>query len=564
MDDPLPNVHMENTWWKNGVIYQIYPRSFQDSNGDGIGDLPGITARVPYLAQLGVDIVWLSPIYQSPNDDNGYDISDYYAIMPEFGTMADFDTLLETLHAHGIRLVMDLVVNHSSDEHRWFQEARRDPQSPYRDYYIWRPAAAGGGPPNNWRSFFSGSAWAWDEVAEAYYLHLFSRKQPDLNWENPALRQEVYQLMRFWLDKGVDGFRMDVIPLISKRPGLPDLDWASLGTDFGAAYANGPRVHEFLQEMHREVLQHYDLVTIGEGIGVRPEQALDYVGADRGELNMIFHFGHMFLDWGPGGRWDPQPYSLQTFTQVFETWDRAVGQQGWNTLYLGNHDFPRQVSRFGDAEAYHDASAKLLATLLFTLRGTPTIYQGDEIGMTNAPFARVEDYRDVDFFNALAELRAQGGDEAAFLRAAATHARDHARTPMQWQGDAPQAGFTTGQPWIMVNPNYPQLNVAAQADDPGSILAFFRRLIELRRANPHWVHGETEILEDEHPHLYVYARTSESHRSRVVLNFSATPRQTVDPQLLSGRLVLTNYPEPEEVPPTFLRPWEARIYQVWG
>ncbi|RMG57319.1 MAG: alpha-glucosidase [Bacteroidetes bacterium] len=554
---------MKHTWWKNGVIYQIYPRSFQDSNGDGIGDLSGITARVPYLAKLGVDIVWLSPVYQSPNDDNGYDISDYYAIMPEFGTMADFDHLLDTLHAHGIKLVMDLVVNHTSDEHAWFQQARTDPHSPYRDYYIWRPAAADGGPPNNWRSFFSGSAWAWDEAAEAYYLHLFSRKQPDLNWENPAVRQEVYKLMRFWLDKGVDGFRMDVIPLISKRPGLPDLDWEQLGTDFGAAYANGPRVHEFLQEMHREVLQHYDLVTIGEGIGVQPDQALDYVGADRAELNMIFHFGHMFLDWGPGGRWDPQAYSLPAFTRVFETWDQAVGDQGWNTIYLGNHDFPRLVSRFGDTSQYHSESAKLLATLLFTLRGTPTIYQGDEIGMTNAPFARVEDYRDVDFFNALAALRAAGGDEAAFLKAAATHARDHARTPMQWTAQAPAAGFSDGTPWILVNPNHTEINVTQQEHDPHSILAFYRQLIQLRRENPHWIYGETEILEDDHPNLYVYARTMDNHRSRIVLNFSAVARQTVDPQLLSGKLVLTNYPE-GEVPPTFLRPWEARIYQVWA
>jgi oligo-1,6-glucosidase len=330
---------MQKKWWKESVIYQIYPRSFHDSNGDGIGDLRGIIKKVPYLAELGVDIVWLSPIYQSPNDDNGYDISDYYQIMPEFGSMADFDELLALLHEKGIKLVMDLVVNHTSDEHAWFQEARKSKDNPYHDYYIWKPGQKGT-PPNNWLSFFSGSAWEWDEQTQEYFLHLFTRKQPDLNWENPKVRQEVYQLMRFWLDKGIDGFRMDVISLISKDLSFADKDWDAVKGDPGAAYANGPRVHEFLQEMHEEVLQHYDIMTIGEGPGIDLEHANLYVGSDRRELNMIFHFGHMFIDFGREGRFTPASWTRRQFFEVFEQWDETLGERGWNSLYLGNHDFP--------------------------------------------------------------------------------------------------------------------------------------------------------------------------------------------------------------------------------
>lgn len=541
-------------WWKEGVIYQVYPRSFQDSNGDGIGDLQGIIQRVPYLHRLGVDIVWLSPVYQSPNDDNGYDISDYQAIMAEFGRMSDFDTLLSALHERGMKLVMDLVVNHSSDEHRWFQEARKGKDNPYRDYYIWRPGR-NGGPPNNWKSFFSGSAWEYDAATDEYFLHLFTRKQPDLNWENPQLRQEIYQMMRFWLDKGIDGFRMDVIPLISKPPGLPDVDWEKLGSDFGSAYANGPRVHEFLQEMHQEVMARYDMMTIGEGVGIAPEQANLYVGKDRGELNMIFHFGHMWMDFGPGGRMDPVEINLEDFLKVFETWEAALDNDGWNSLYLGNHDFPRMVSRFGDEGQYRIPSAKLLATLLFTLRGTPGIYQGDEIGMTNTPFERIDEYRDVEMMNAYREMQEQGGDEARFLEIARFMGRDHARTPMQWS-DAPQAGFTDGEPWIRVNPNYPEINAAAAEADPKSIFHYYRQLIELRKQHLDLVYAPVNFQGFPAPKVYAYQRPGKPGTYQVLLNFSDEV-QAVPAHLSEGELLISNYDDGHDGP---MRPWEARVY----
>ena len=547
---------LDRTWWKEGTIYQIYPRSFCDSNGDGIGDLPGILQKIPYLKTLGVDIIWLSPVYQSPNDDNGYDISDYQAIMPAFGSMADFDALLEAIHAHGMRLVMDLVVNHTSDEHRWFQEAKKGKDNPYRDYYIWRSGREGQ-PPNNWKSFFSGSAWEYDEASDEYYLHLFTRKQPDLNWDHPKVRQEVYQMMRFWLDKGIDGFRMDVIPLISKPPGLPDVDWGEVQSDFGRAYAHGPKVHQYLQEMHREVLAHYDILTIGEGVGVGPEQANLYVGRDRRELNMIFHFGHMWIDFGPDGRMDPRPVELSEFTGIFETWEKALGDQGWNSLYLGNHDFPRMVSRFGHDQEYHCESAKLLATLLFTLKGTPGIYQGDEIGMTNTPFQSIEEYRDVEMKNAYREMMAQGGDEEQFLRIGQDMARDHARTPMQWD-DSLHAGFSQGVPWIRLNDNYPQINVAAQENDPASILNYYRQLLRLRKQSLALVYGETEFLRPQSERVYAYRRRLDEETYHVVLNFSSQ-HQPIEAELTQGELILGNYAEAGQS--AQLRPWEARVYR---
>ncbi len=538
------------------MIYQVYPRSFKDSNGDGIGDLRGIIEQVPYLHRLGVNIIWLSPVYQSPNDDHGYDISDYRRIMPEFGTMADFDELLANLHARHMRLVMDLVVNHTSDEHHWFQEARKSKDNPYRDYYIWRPGRSDG-PPNNWKSFFSGSAWEYDATTDEYFLHLFTRKQPDLNWENPQVREEVYSLMRFWLDKGIDGFRMDVIPLISKQPGLPDVDWDRLQSDFGAAYANGPRVHGFLQEMHREVLAHYDVMTIGEGVGIAPAQANLYVGRDRDELNMIFHFGHMWIDFGPGGRMDPRPFSLEEFTQIFETWDQALGHRGWNSLYLGNHDFPRLVSRFGDDQVYRSESAKLLATLLFTLRGTPGLYQGEELGLTNTPFRSIEEYRDVEMMNAYREMKEQGGDEARFLAIGRDMARDHARTPMPWT-DGPQAGFTEGEPWIRLNDNYDRINAAQAEADPDSIFHYYRRLIRLRREHLTLVYGDTDYQRRVAPPLYSYRRWGEAEAFQVILNFSSQP-QPIDPALTQGEWLIGNYANPQLGQ---LQPWEARVYRI--
>ena len=446
---------MKQNWWKEAVIYQIYPRSFKDSNGDGVGDIRGIIEKLDYLKDLGIDVIWISPIYQSPNDDNGYDISDYYNIMDEFGTMADFDELLEGIHARGMRLLMDLVVNHTSDEHEWYQQARQSKDSPYRDYYYFRPE-----PPNNWLSLFGGPAWDYDPVAEEYYLHLFTKKQPDLNWENPKVRQEVYQLMRFWLDKGVDGFRMDVIPMISKYLDFPDGDFSDFNNVIATLYTNGPRVHEFLQEMHEEVLQHYDVMTVGEGVGIAPAQANLYVGESRKELNMIFHFGHMFIDHGPGGKFDIVDFKLSEFKAIFDTWDQGIGQEGWLNIYLDNHDFPRMVSRFANDQEYRVESAKMLAILILSLRGTPCIYQGSEIGMTNVAFNSLDDYRDVETINAYNEYKASGKDLDELLKIVHVQGRDNVRTPFQWD-DSANGGFTVGNPWIKANPNYTEINAQA-------------------------------------------------------------------------------------------------------
>jgi len=542
---------MEPKWWKESVIYQIYPRSFNDSNGDGIGDLPGIQEKLDYLQHLGVDVIWLSPIYQSPNDDNGYDISDYYAIMKDFGAMEDFEALLRDIHQRGMRLLMDLVVNHTSDEHRWFQEARRDPDGPYRDYYIWKPE-----PPNNWLSMFGGSAWEYDAVAGAYYLHLFTKKQPDLNWENPKVRQEIYQLMRFWLDKGVDGFRMDVIPMISKRLDFPTADYSDFNRVIEELYCNGPRVHEFLREMHEEVLQHYDIMTVGEGVGIRPEQANLYVGADRRELNMIFHFGHMFIDHGPGGKFDIVPFDLSHFKQIFMDWDIAVGDSGWLNIYLDNHDFPRLVSRFGDDGFYHTESAKMLAILLLTLRGTPCIYQGTELGMTNVAFPSFDDYRDVETRNAYEAARAEGADLQQLLRTVHHQGRDNVRPPIQWD-DEQQAGFTTGEPWLAVNPNYRKLNARQALADETSIFHFYRRMLALRRAHLTLVYGRFEVIAPEREDIFAYSRSDESDRYFVILNFTDQPVSDLPlPFQQQMPLLISSYPtEADE-----LAPWEGRLY----
>jgi oligo-1,6-glucosidase len=507
---------MMPTTYKQQVIYQIYPRSFADANGDGIGDLPGIISKLDYLADLGVDILWLSPIFQSPNADNGYDISDYEAIMPEFGLMADFDLLLAGVHERGMRLILDLVVNHSSDEHRWFQESRKSRDNPYRDYYIWR-GANGGQEPNNWQSFFSGPAWTLDELTGEYYLHLFAQKQPDLNWENPALRQEIYRMMRFWLDKGVDGFRMDVIPFLSKDHGndgqtFPDYPEGRYG-DL-TIHANGPRIHEFLQEMHREVLAHYpDCITVGEGFGVSAEQANLYVGRDRHELQMIYHFDHAvpreeyrFLDPAP-------EFTLPELKAIFAGWNQALDEgpdaPGWQNIYFGNHDNPRVLSRFGDPERYHYESATLLATVLLTQRGTPSIYQGDEIGMTNFPFKSIDEYDDIQVrntWNALIGPDADTDKHKQFLKTANRIARDHARTPMQWSG-APNAGFTNGpRTWLKVNPNYWDINVAKQEMEPRSILNYYRNLLRFRKQRAVLHEGTYRDWLPEHPTIWAFER----------------------------------------------------------
>lgn len=552
-----------STWWQRAVVYQVYPRSFYDSNGDGIGDLNGVRAKLDYIRRLGVDVIWLNPIYKSPNDDNGYDISDYRAIMDEFGTMEDFDRLLAEAHEKGLRIVMDLVVNHTSDEHPWFIESRKSAESPYRDYYIWREGKDGN-PPNNWGASFRGSAWERCEETGMYYLHTFSKKQPDLNWENETVRGEVYDLMRFWLDKGIDGFRMDVINYISKTPEMPDGPMMNrLYGNFRPYCLNGPRVHEFLQEMNREVLSHYDVMTVGETPGVSVEQAQRYTGPDEHELNMVFQFAHVNLDYDENGKWTLKRVPLDGLRRVLSEWQTGLHGKGWNSLYLNNHDQPRMVSRFGDdsTEALRSASAKMLGVLMHMMQGTPYVYQGEELGMTNVAFPDISDYRDIDTLNAWNEMTGELGVSPEHMLACIhRRSRDNARTPMQWSA-APNAGFTTGTPWIGVNPNYTTINAEAQENDQDSVLCFYRRLIALRRELAIITEGDYALLLDDHPQIFAYQRSWQGQRLYVICSFSA---QTFDaPEILpycGGRLLLCNY-APDGDTQT-LRPYEARVYLV--
>lgn len=559
---------MNKAFWKEAVVYQIYPRSFMDGNGDGIGDLRGIISRLDYLRDLGVDVVWLSPIYQSPNDDNGYDISDYRAIMGEFGTMDDWERLLEELHGRGIKLIMDLVVNHTSDEHAWFVRSRMAKDSLYRDYYFWRPGRDGK-EPNNWVSVFGGSAWAYDEQTGEYYLHLFSRKQPDLNWENPILRREIYDMMKWWLDKGIDGFRMDVINFISKVPALPQAPAAG-GRRYawgGRYFMNGPRIHEFLQEMNAQALSRYeDIMTVGEMPGVTPEEALLYVGEERKELNMVFQFELMDID-AEGDKWNGRPWKLTELKRIMDKWQTALQGKGWNSLYMNNHDQPRMVSRFGNDGRYRIESAKMLATMLHTLQGTPFIYQGEEIGMTNVKFPSIEDYRDVETMNLFRERVLEGGQDAdRVMQAIYAKGRDNARTPMQWD-DGENAGFGGGTPWIGVNPNYWEINVKQSLEDPISILYYYRKLIRLRKEHSIMVYGDYRMILDDHEQIYAYIRTLEAQRWLVMLNFFEPEAEFVLPGEIaySGRrLILGNYPvDPDaDIRRIRLRPFESRVYEL--
>jgi oligo-1,6-glucosidase len=562
---------MTTKWWKESVVYQIYPRSFQDSNGDGIGDLRGIIGRLDYLKELGVDVVWLSPVYKSPNDDNGYDISDYQDIMDEFGTLADWEELLSEMHARGIRMVMDLVVNHSSDEHPWFIESRKSKDNPYRDFYIWRPAK-NGHEPNNWESFFSGSVWQYDAATDEYYLHLFSKKQPDLNWENPALRQKIYEMMRWWLDKGIDGFRMDVITMLSKTPGLPDAPvvgdkpyhWG------GQYFIHGPRLMEYLSEMNREVLSKGDILTVGEAVMATPEHAIDLTNEETGHLNMLFQFEHMDLDRDPdsiSAKWALKRWDLLDLKRVMTRWQRDLEGKGWNSLYLSNHDQPRSVSRFGD-DGYHRVhSAKLLGTFLHMLQGTPYVYQGEEIGMTNVRFPSIDDYRDIETLNMYRDfVHNRGIDPATVMAGIHAKSRDNARTPMQWD-DSPNAGFTTGTPWIAVNPNYPQINVDAALTDPGSVFHYYRKLIRLRKENPVIVHGRYDLLLEAHGEIYAFTRTHGDDRLLVILNFTANQPVFALPSDITYSatdLMIANYEvdTAEDIALLTLRPYEARVYRL--
>ena len=558
---------MQKNWWKESVVYQIYPRSFFDSNGDGIGDIRGIIKKLDYLKYLGVNVIWLSPVYESPNDDNGYDISNYHKIMDEFGTMDDLVELINEIHARGMKLIMDLVVNHTSDEHEWFQQARKSKDNPYRDYYIWRPGKDGK-EPNNWRSNFGGSAWEYDPDTDEYYLHLFSKKQPDLNWENPKLREEIYKMMRWWLDKGIDGFRMDVINFISKVPGLPDgkikpgETYAS-GSKF---YRNGPRIHEYLQEMHEQVLSKYDVMTVGEMPGVDVEEAKKYTNPERKELNMVFTFEHMGLDSGPDGKWDLKPLMLTDLKENLTKWQKGLNGIGWNSLYWNNHDQPRIVSRFGDDGKYRVESAKMLATCLHMLQGTPYIYQGEEIGMTNIRFDSIEDYRDIETLNLYREKVIVGNEEPEqVMESIYAKSRDNARTPLQWS-DNPQAGFTTGEPWIKVNPNYKEINAKQSVEDPNSIYHYYRKLIQLRKQYPIIVYGDYQLLLPEHEQIFAYFRTYKDQKLLVITNFSKENilfELPADVEFSSNNLLISNYEmNDNNINKLTLRPYEARVYLV--
>ncbi|MEK3701700.1 alpha-glucosidase [Paenibacillus sp. FSL R10-2199] len=536
---------MNNTkWWQTAVIYQIYPRSFQDSDGDGIGDLRGIISRLDYLEQLGITAIWLSPVYKSPNDDNGYDISDYQNIMTEFGTMDDMDELIEKARQRNIRIIMDLVVNHTSDEHPWFIEARKGRDNPYRDYYIWRDPV-NGGVPNALRSTFSGSAWELDEVSGQYFLHLFSRRQPDLNWENSKVRQEVWDMMNFWLDRGVGGFRMDVIDLVGK---IPDQEITG----------NGPKLHEYLQAMNRETFGAHDVLTVGETWGATPEVAKLYSNPDRKELSMVFQFEHIGLDQQDGGeKWDLKPLDVSELKQVLAKWQTELGNEGWNSLFWNNHDLPRIVSRWGNDKQYRVQSAKMFAILLHLMKGTPYIYQGEELGMTNYPIQDISEAQDIEAINMYHERIGQGYAKEAIIHSINAKGRDNARTPMQWDATR-NAGFTTGEPWLPVHPNYKEINMEANLKDPDSVFHCYRKLIELRKNNPIVVWGDFELVTGVPDQVFMYFRRYEGQTWLVTANFRGEPITLELPELGQAGFIIGNYPRDDvDFKQLQLQPYEA-------
>ena len=555
---------MEKRWWKESVVYQIYPRSFCDSNGDGIGDLNGITGKLDYLKELGIDVIWLSPVYKSPNDDNGYDISDYQAIMDEFGTMEDFDRMLATAHEKGIKIMMDLVVNHTSDEHKWFIESRKSTDNPYRDYYIWRPAKEDGSLPNNWGSCFSGPAWEYDKTTDMYFLHLFSKKQPDLNWDNPAVRQDVFDMMNWWLKKGVAGFRMDVISLISKEPGLPDKEPGINGYATFNVSANGPHVHEYLQEMRQKALNNADTITVGECSGVTLEEAKKYARSDEKELNMVFQFEHMDVDSDEkAGKWTTRKMDLRNLKKILTRWQKGLQDIAWNSLYWENHDQPRSVSRFGnDSDEYREISAKMLATCIHMMQGTPYVYQGEELGMTNCPFNTLDNFRDLESINAFHELTEQGKmTEEDMMAAIGYKGRDNARTPMQWD-DSAYAGFSTATPWIMVNPNYTKINAKDQINREDSVFKYYQKLIKLRHESELIVYGTYDLILDDDKDIYAYIRTLGDEKLIVYCNFSENTREVELPEeFTNGKVLISNYIDAKVNHKITLRPYEAIVIQ---
>lgn len=556
---------MNEKWWKNAVVYQIYPRSFKDSNGDGIGDLQGIYEKLDYLAELGINVIWMSPVYKSPNDDNGYDISDYQDIMDDFGTMADFDRVLAKAHSLNIKIMMDLVVNHTSDEHKWFIESKKSKDNPYHDYYMWADPDKNGNPPNRWESCFSGSAWEYVESVGQFYLHSFSKKQPDLNWDNPVVRDEVFKMMTWWCDKGIDGFRMDVISMISKYPGLPD------GPENGNGYTgntscDGPNIHKYLREMNEKVLSKYRLITVGECPGVNTEQAKKYANIDGSELDMIFQFEHVSgsaLKPSHHGKWDGEAMTMPELRANFTKWQKDLEGCAWNSLFLSNHDQPRCVSRFGnDSEQYRELSAKMLATMTHFQKGTPYVYQGEELGMTNAYMENIADYRDIESLNAYKELTTKENIPAKTVMGhIKAVGRDNARTPMQWDASE-NGGFTSGTPWLQVNKNYKTINAAAQVNDPDSVFAYYKKLIALRHTNEVMVNGVYDVLIPDHPQIYAYTRTLGDKQLLVLCNDSekevGVPAEIEEKIAGAQGILIQNY---KDVKAGVLRPYEAAVYQ---
>jgi oligo-1,6-glucosidase len=554
----------KQNWWQRAVVYQVYPRSFQDSNGDGIGDLGGVIKRLPYIKKLGADVIWLNPIYKSPDKDNGYDISDYRDIQPKFGDMQTFDTLLAKAHELGIKILMDLVVNHTSDQHEWFKESRKSKDNPYRDFYIWRDGKKGK-EPNNWGSYFGGSTWKYDEQTGQYYLHLFAEGQPDLNWENPRMREQVWELMRFWLDKGVDGFRMDVINFISKPEGLPDApnpEHALYG-NVEPLVADGAKLNDYLKEMNDKVLSHYDVMSVGEMPSSRPEDAVQYTGLDAGELNMVFQFDHVSLAANPDprlGKWDDQPAKLTDLKAALSRWQYALDGKGWNSLYWNNHDQARAVSRFGnDSPEYRVRSAKMLGTTLHMMQGTPYIYEGEELGMTNAHFTDLSQYEDIESLAAYHQLvdREHLVDHDTMMRYLATKSRDNARTPMQWDRSQ-NAGFTDGEPWLSVNANYQTINAQDELEDTDSVFYYYQKLIQLRHHSDLIVYGDYQELDPDDHEVFAYQRHYRGKTLLVISNFTARELTRDYGQAAAQKKLIGNYDDDLGVT---LRPYETKVYQ---
>ncbi len=554
-------------WWKEAVVYQIYPRSFKDANGDGIGDLKGIISKLDYVKSLGIDVIWLNPIYASPNADNGYDISDYQNIMKEFGTMADFDSLLSGMHQRGLKLVMDLVVNHSSDEHEWFKQSRSSRTNPYRDYYHWWNAEKGK-PPFRPGSFeVDGSGWRFEPATKAYYLHYFSFKQPDLNWENPKVRTEIFNMMNFWFKKGVDGFRMDVIPFIAKDTTFPVVTQKDIDEKYGGGWdrylASGPHLHDYLKEMNDQVLSKYDCMSVAEGAGVTTETAHNFVDEDRHELNMLYHFEGVSLGYLPNKFkvMDPNGYKLTEFKNIYSKWDSVFEEKGWGTIYLGNHDQPRMVTRWGnDSPEWRELSSKMLTTFLMTMRATPYYFGGDELGMNNIKFDKIDDYRDIESISMYKQIKNKGGDLNEFINAQKISARDNSRTPFQWDSTA-NAGFSTATPWINVNPNYKTINVAAEEIDANSCLNYFRKVVKLRKDNLILVYGKYELLDKGNPNVYAYTRELNGKKLLVLLNFTNKPASAnTGIDVSKAKVLIDNYADASMNGQ--LKPYESVVYEL--